>query len=55
MYDNGEGVEEDFKEAVKWYQAADQGFANAQYNLGVIYANGNAGGEALRKPIGGSP
>ena len=28
MYDEGEGVEQDFKEAVKWYQkAADQGLA----------------------------
>ena len=35
---NGEGVEQDFKEAVKWYQkAAEQGFAGAQYNLGAMY------------------
>ena len=28
----------DFKEAVKWYQkAADQGFAMAQLNLGLLY------------------
>jgi len=41
MYDNGQGVEQDFKEAVKWYQkAADQGAATAQNNLGVMYANG---------------
>jgi hypothetical protein len=41
MYDNGRGVEKDFKEAVKWYQkAADQGDAKAQNNLGVMYANG---------------
>jgi TPR repeat protein len=38
MYRKGEGVEQDFKEAIKWYQkAADQGEANAQYSLGVIY------------------
>ena len=37
-YDNGEGLEQDFKEAVKWYQkAADQGDADAQYNLGSRY------------------
>ena len=41
MYDNGRGVPEDDKEAVKWYRlAADQGYADAQYNLGVRYANG---------------
>jgi TPR repeat protein len=41
MYDEGQGVEQDFKEAVKWYQkAADQGFATAQSNLGVMYFKG---------------
>ena len=41
MYEKGQGVEQDFKEAFKWFQkAADQGFANAQYNLGFMYANG---------------
>ena len=38
LYANGEGVEQNFKEAVKWYQkAADQGLANAQASLGVMY------------------
>ena len=41
MYDNGEGVTQDYKEAVKWYLlAAEQGSASAQYNLGVMYDNG---------------
>ena len=41
MYDNGEGVPEDDKQAVKWYRlAAEQGVAKAQYNLGVMYFNG---------------
>ena len=41
MYDEGKGVEQDFKEAVKWYQkAADQGVADAQYKLGSRYYNG---------------
>ena len=41
MYDNGEGVLEDDKEAVKWYRkAADQGYAMAQSNLGSMYVNG---------------
>jgi len=41
MYDTGEGVPKDDKEAVKWYRlAADQGDADAQYNLGWMYLNG---------------
>ena len=35
------GVPEDDAEAVRWYrQAAEQGLASAQSNLGVMYANG---------------
>ena len=38
MYDFGEGVPEDDKEAVKWYRkAAEQGDADAQNNLGVMH------------------
>ena len=38
MYEKGQGVEQDFKEAVKWYRkAAEQGDAGAQNNLGVMY------------------
>ena len=41
MYDEGEGVTEDNTEAVKWYRlAAEQGDADAQYNLGGIYVFG---------------
>ena len=41
MYNEGKGVEQDFKEAVKWYRkAADQGDATAQYNLGVMHEIG---------------
>ena len=41
MYDNGQGVPQDYKAAVKWYTlAAEQGFAGAQYNLGVRFYNG---------------
>ena len=41
MYDNGKGVIEDDREAVKWYRlAAEQGYARAQYNLGVMYGTG---------------
>ena len=35
------GVPKDAAEAVKWYRAAaEQGYAQAQYNLGVCYYNG---------------
>ena len=35
------GVPQDYAEALKWYRlAADQGDASAQYNLGVMYAEG---------------
>jgi TPR repeat protein len=41
MYEYGLGVPQDYIEAVKWYQsAADQGYAKAQYNLGLLHANG---------------
>ena len=41
MYDNGQGVLQDYKTAVKWYiLSAEQGYAKAQYNLGVMYALG---------------
>ena len=40
-YDNGEGVIEDDKEAVKWHRkAADLGYAKAMFNLGAMYAFG---------------
>ena len=41
MYANGQGVTQDYAEAVKWFKlAAAQGYASAQYNLGLMYANG---------------
>jgi TPR repeat protein len=41
MYDNGEGVPLDDKEAIKWYRlAAEQGNAKAQHNLALMYNNG---------------
>ena len=37
MYDNGQGVTQDYKEAVKWYSlSAEQGNAAAQHNLAVM-------------------
>ena len=41
MYFKGDGVPQDYKEAVKWWRlAAEQGLAQAQYNLGVMYGKG---------------
>ena len=41
MYHTGQGVVQDYREAVKWYRkAAERGFARAQSNLGLMYANG---------------
>lgn len=41
MYDLGEGVLQNSKQAAKWYQlSAEQGYADAQNNLGVMYENG---------------
>ena len=41
MYADGEGVPQDYSEAVRWYRlAAEQGDADAQFNLGIMYANG---------------
>ena len=37
----GEGVPQDYAEAARWYrQAAEQGHADAQLNLGIMYDNG---------------
>ena len=41
MYHNGQGVPQDYKEAMKWYRlAADQGDAWAQNALGLMYESG---------------
>ena len=38
MYDNGQGVPQDYKIALEWYRLADaQGFSIAQYNLSGMY------------------
>ena len=45
-YYDGDGVEQDFVEAVRWYKkAADQGHAKAQYSLGFCYAKGKGVGQ----------
>jgi TPR repeat protein len=41
LYDKGQGVPQNDKEAFHWYhRAAEQDDARAQYNLGLMYANG---------------
>ena len=41
MYYRGEGVAQDYTQALFWYRkAADQGDAYAQYNLGGMYDRG---------------
>ena len=40
-YLTGQGIPQDYKEAVKWYRkAAEQGDAAGQYGLGVLYDKG---------------
>jgi len=42
MYRKGQGVQQDYKAALKWNRlAAEQGFAKAQNNLGVMYSRGD--------------
>ena len=42
MYYLGDGIAKDYNEAYKWYiLAAEQGFASAQFNLGLMYDNGH--------------
>jgi len=41
IYANGDGVTQDYAEAMRWYRrAADQGDFYAQHNIGVMYNNG---------------
>lgn len=48
MYDVGEGVVRDLKEAAKWYRkAAEQGEVAAQYNLAIMFDSG----EGVEKDI----
>jgi TPR repeat protein len=41
MYGQGHGVDVNYKKAIEWYEkAAKQGYAAAQYQMGVMYENG---------------
>ena len=45
-YKNGQGVEQNYQEALKWYtKSADQGFADAQVILGAMYYAGQGVGQ----------
>ena len=42
MYSKGQGVPQDYAQAVVWYRkAAEAGRRHAQFNLGTMYANGH--------------
>ena len=42
MYDQGQGVTQDYQEAFKWHHsAAEQGNVDAQFRLGVMYGQGH--------------
>ena len=41
MYEKGRGVPQNDKTAAKWWKlSAEQGLADAQYNLGLMYEKG---------------
>ena len=41
MYQYGQGVQQNYEMAIKWYKlAADQGNVDGQYALGYLYENG---------------
>ena len=49
MYANGQGVRQNYVQAVKWIEkAAMQGHVKAQYNVGAMYANGQGVRQNLR-------
>ncbi len=52
MYNSGRGVPQDDAEAVRWYRlAAEQGYANAQYNIAHMYRNGRAVPQAAAETV----
>jgi TPR repeat protein len=41
MYENGQGVTQDYTQTISWYRkAADQGSSLGQFNLGIMYGTG---------------
>ena len=51
-YFNGDGIEQDYKKAVEWYEkSAIQGYAKAQNNLGFCYGKGYGVEKDLEKEV----
>lgn len=52
MYYYGEGVKQDFEEAINWFwDATSQGLPSAQYFIGLMYYNGKGFTKNLKKTI----
>ena len=52
MYLLGEGVSQDYKKALYWFEkASDQGLAGAQYNLGAMYYSGQGVSQDYQKAL----
>ena len=52
IYEIGEGVPQDYKDAVKWYRkAAEQGHATAQLSLGLMYHYGQGVPTGLQRGV----
>jgi TPR repeat protein len=52
MYANGEGVNKDKVKTFQWYRkAAEQGYTNAQFNLGWMYEKGDGVSQAKEQAI----
>jgi hypothetical protein len=51
-YFNGQGVAQDYKEAVNWFRkAAEQGHAMAQFNLGRMYYDGQGVAQDFKEAV----
>ena len=51
-YYKGNGVPQDYKEAVKWYtKSAEQGFADAQCNLAACYEKGEGVSQDIEEAV----
>lgn len=52
LYENGNGVQKDYKKAFDWYhKSAEQGYAIAQYNVGVAYEYGSGVQRSLAQAL----
>jgi len=52
MYDKGQGVAQDYREAENWYRlAAEKGYANAEYALGALYYAGQGVAQDYRETV----